>query len=327
MSAVLQDVGQIDRRIYIGGGDIAGILNVSPWQSRVSVWQRKVDLPDDSPPRPAKKKLFNRGKLWEKVVGEMLEAKLVDQGHKVQVLSANHRYVDPDVPYFAAEIDYEIRLDDIPDIVNVELKTVHPNATREWGEEDTDECPLHYAAQAAWGLGITGRQLCIVAPLFGADEIRCYPCVRDDVTIQGMREQARTFWELYVLPKRAPEPINLADVDRLFKKESERQAFADPELVERLLRYRAIEAEIDARTLERDVLEFQVKRFMGDANVLLLPGQEKAAATWKTQANSHFDSAAFKADYAKMHKLYMRNGQSRVFKMSNFKTRGVMQDE
>ena len=315
MSAVLQDVGEKPRQTYIGGSDIAGILGVSPWATRVSVWQRKVDLPEDSPPPPAKKKLFNRGKLWEQVVGEMLVAKLTDQGHKVTVLSANHRYIDPDVPYFAAEIDYEIKLDDIPDIVNVELKTVHPNATREWGEEDTDECPLQYAAQAAWGLGITRRNCCIVAPLFGADEIRAYPIVRDDVTIQGMRDQARDFWELYVLPKKAPEPINLADVDRLFKRDAERQVFADPELVERLLRYRAIEAEIDARTLERDVLEFQVKRFMGDATALHLPGQEKPAATWKLRANAHLDQAAFKAEYPKLHKQYMRAGQSRVFEV------------
>jgi putative phage-type endonuclease len=323
MSAVLQDVGQIDRQAYLGGGDIAGILGVSPWQSRVSVWQKKVEPRDESAPRPAKKKLFNRGKLWEKVVGEMLEAKLVDQGHKVQVLSANHRYVDPDVPYFAAEIDYEILLDDIPDIVNVELKTVHPNATREWGEEDTDECPLHYAAQAAWGLGITRRNCCIVAPLFGADEIRAYPIVRDDVTIQGMREQARNFWELYVLPKKAPEPLSLADVDRLFKRDAERQVLADPEIVEKLLRLRAVESELDARTLERDVLEFQVKRFMGDATALMLPGQEKSAATWKMRANAHLDQTSFKADYPKLYKQYLRTGQSRFFEVKQFKTRGV----
>jgi putative phage-type endonuclease len=319
LSAILKDVGQIDRKVYIGGADIAGVLGISPWQSRVSVWQKKTGNEPPRPPRPGKKRLFQRGKVWESVVGEMLVAELEAQEHKVQVLSANHRYVDTDVPFFAAEIDYEIKLDDIPDIVNVELKTVHPNASKEWGEDFTDEIPLHYAAQAQWGLGITRRHLCIVAPLFGADEIRLYPIQRDEETIAGMRQQARDFWELYVLRNVAPEPIDLADVDRLFKLDTDTIASAEPDVIDKLLRYRAVEAEIAARSLERDVLEFQIKRYMESATVLYIPGQEKPAATWKSRKNAHLDQAALKADYPKLHKQYMREGSTRVFEVKNFK--------
>lgn len=318
MSAVLKDAGQLDRQTYLGGSDIAGILGISPWATRVSVWQRKTEEYKPEPGR-AKRKLYSRGQKWEAVVAEMLVAKLVDQGHRVEVLSANHRYVDPEVPYFAAEIDYEIRLDDIPDIVNVELKTVHPHAASEWGEEDTDECPLHYAAQAAWGLGVTNRKCCIVAPLFGADEIRAYPCVRDDVTIAGMRQQADLFWNLYVLPKIAPDPINLADVDRLFKTDSEIITYADAAIVEKLLRYRATDAEIEARTAEREVLEFEIKRFMADATVMKIRGQEKAAASWKVRPNAHLDQAGLKEAYPKLYAQFLRKGASRVFEVRNFK--------
>lgn len=318
MNSILTQVGSdYKRQQFLGGSDIAGVLGVSPWATRVSVWQRKTEEHQPEAGR-SKKKLFNRGKLWEKVVGEMLEAKLIDQGHKVEVLSTNHRYVDPDVPYFAAEIDYEIRLDDIPDIVNVELKTVHPHAMREWGEEDTDECPLHYAAQAVWGLGVTRRNCCIVAPLFGADEIRVYPIVRDEETIQGMRERARLFWELYVVPKVAPEPVSLADVDRLFRRDSEIIAIADPAMIEKLLRYRAIEAELQAREAERDHVEFEIKRFMADATVLRVPGQEKPAATWKLRANAHLDQLALKAEYPKLHAQFMKKGAARVFEVKKF---------
>lgn len=319
MSAVLKDVGAIDRKSYIGGSDIAGILGLSPWATQVSVWQRKVEPPEPKS-EGAKIKRFNRGKLWEQVVGEMLVAKLEALEHKVQILSTNHRYADPDVPHFAAEIDYEIKLDDIPDTVNVELKTVHPNASHEWGEEDTDDCPVWYAAQAMWGLGITRRKCCLVAPLFGADEIRIYPIVADQSTIAGMRQQATTFWDLYVLPKVAPEARSIEDIDRLFKVDSGRIAQATPEIVEKLLRYRAVSAEIDARVAEKELLEFQAKQFMQDATEIRIGNQDKPAATWKARGNAHLDQIALKEAYPKLYAQFLRKGTSRVFKVQEFHT-------
>jgi predicted phage-related endonuclease len=314
MNAALIDVGTLDRQTYLGGGDIAGVLGLSPWTSRLGVFQKKTEVQEDRP-SSGKKKLFSRGKVWEKVVGEMLVAELEAREHTVEVLSTNHRYLDPAVPYFAAEIDYEIRLDDIPGIVNVELKTVHPNASREWGESDTDECPVHYAAQAMWGLGITGRTCCLVAPLFGADEIRVYPIVRDEATIEGMRKMAREFWEQHVIARVAPEPVDLRDVDRLFKREADRGVVADEWAVERLMRYRACDAEIEARALERDVLEFQLKRYMGAANTLTLHGSDTPAITWKSRPNAHLDQERLKAEYPKLHAQFLKRGTSRVFQV------------
>lgn len=318
MSVVLQDVGSINRRTYLGGSDIAGILGISPWSSRVSVYQRKVDPPTEDEQR-SKVKRFNRGKLWEQVVGEMLVSKLRARDYTVEIVSANHRYIDPDIPYFAAEIDYEIKLDDIPGTVNVELKTVHPNATKEWGDEDTDECPVWYAAQAMWGLGITRRKCCIVAPLFGADEIRVYPIVAEAETIDGMRSQAQLFWTQHVELKVPPLPQSLADVDRLFKVDADKKIIAEPWVIEKLMRYRACEAEITAREAERDLLEFETKRFMGEANALHVWRQEAPAATWKNRANARFNTEAFKEAYPKLYQQFLRKGSSRVFEVKKFK--------
>lgn len=313
----LVDVGQIDRQRYIGGADIAGILGISPWATPVSVWQRKTD-PVRPPDSSGKKKLYQRGKAWESVVAEMLIAELEAREHRVTVLSANHRYADAQVPHFAAEIDYEIQLDDIPGVVNVELKTVHPNAAREWGESDTDECPVWYAAQAMWGLGITGRQCCIVAPLFGADEIRIYPIVRDDETIAGMRERAAAFWTHHVLTRTPPEPGSLEDVNRLFKIEAPGKSIvADAAMLEHALRYRSLDAQITALEAQRDEVEFYVKRFMADAESVLIG--DKKAFTWKSQKSSRVDTTALKSAYPKLVKEYTRESITRPFKSFSFK--------
>ena len=305
------------RKRYLGSSDIAGVMGISPWATPVSIWQKKTD---NEPPRndsPFKKRLFNRGKVWESVVSEMLVAELEANGHKVEVLNANRRYVDPLVDYLAAEIDYEIRLDDIPDIVNVELKTVSPFAAKHWGESGTDEVPLWYAAQGMYGLMVTNRKCCILAPLFGADEVRIYPIVRDDETIAGMRDQAVKFWTNHVLPRVPPEPMDLADVNRLFRKgRPETVAMAEPAVIEAVLKYRALDAEVTAREAERDLVEYQIKKFMGDATILQIPGREGNAVTWRLQSTSRLDQQAFKDAYPKLHKQFMVSSESRVFKVN-----------
>jgi putative phage-type endonuclease len=327
IAPILEEVGpDYVRERFIGGSDIAGILGISPWASPVTVWQRKTKREEPRDPPSGKRKLYSRGKLWEQVVGEMLVAKLEDEGHTVKVISTNHRYRDPIVPYFAAEIDYEIMLDDIPDPVNVELKTVDPRGAHEWGEEMTDECPLHYAAQAAWGLGITGRKCCIVAPLFGANEISVYPIIRDDETIAGMRERARIFWELYVLPGIAPDPTSLRDVDFLFKEGKETSIVAEPWVVDLLMDYRAASAQAHASNEHCELIEYKIKKYMATCSQLLLPGQDKAAVTWKTQKSMRLNIDALKAAYPKLFREFSKEGTSRVFRVSKFQL-GAMSDE
>lgn len=314
---VLEEVGEIDRQRYIGGSDIAGILEVSPWQSPVTVYQRKTEAEKPREESPGKKKIYQRGKVWESVVGEMLVAELESRGHKVKVLSTNHRYRDPVVPYFAAEIDYEIQLDDIPGIVNVELKTVHPFAAKHWGETDTDECPVHYAAQAMWGLGITGRQCCIVAPLFGADEIRVYPIVRDEATIVAMRARASDFWNLHVIPRIPPAPKTKVDADKLYRFEQpKKEVDADAAAIEHALRFRSLDTQITALEAQRDEMEFYLKRFMADAEILKING--KKAFSWKSQTSQRLDIDALRKAYPKVAKEFSKDSTSRPFKSFQF---------
>jgi putative phage-type endonuclease len=319
MSAVLQEVGSdYVRQHFLGSSDIAGVLGISPWNTPVTVWQKKTSTFEPRDESAPKKKLFNRGKIWESVVSEMLVAELESQGHKVTVLNANKRYIDPTMQFCAAEIDFEIKLDDIEDVVNVELKTVSPFAAHHWGESMSDEVPLWYAAQGMFGLMVTGRKCCVLAPLFGADEVKVYPIIRDEETIAGMRHQADIFWNQFVIPKLQPDPKTLDDVDRLFKKDSETILTAEPWMVDKLMRYKACSAELDARGAELALLQYEIKREMKEASILRLPGQDKNAVTWKTQKSSHIDVTAFKAAYPKMAKEFTKEGTTRVFKVNQF---------
>lgn len=314
MSAQLQVIphAQHDRRRYIGGSDVAAVLGISPWRTPLQLWEAKTApaLPHEGPASGPKR----RGHRWEAVVAEMLVEHLGERGHQVEIVAANQRYVDPDRPYLAAEIDFEIRLDGEDEITNVELKTVHPFKAGEWGEAGTDESPVWYTAQAMHGLGVTGRRRCLVAPLFGADEIRAYPVLRDEETIAAMRARCDAFWQLVQTGVR-PDPTTLADLDRLYRADETVPALiADDELTRHVLRLRAIKAEIKARELEAEAIEFDVKRAMRDAVELVIPGDEKKVAiSWKERGTTWLDQAALKEAHPKLHREFTRKGSTRVF--------------
>jgi predicted phage-related endonuclease len=253
-----------------------------------------------------------RGKLWEKVVGEMLVAELQDRGYRAEVVATNQRYVDTDLPYLAAEIDYELRLDDSPEIVNCELKTVSPFAASKWPASDVeDRAPVGYTAQVMHGLGVTRRSFGIMAALFGADELRVYPVHADADIISGMREQCVFFKEHYWDPRMAPPPVSALDCDKLFKLGNGERLIADEALIEAALRLRALNASIDAAEAEFAQLEYQVKRALGQCESLVIGGDN--AITWKPRKFSHLDVTAFKEAEPKLYRQFVREGTTRAF--------------
>lgn len=185
-----------DRTKYLGGSDIAAILGISPWKTAVDLWLDKIQPPREDGHNAAAKR---RGSRLEPYIADMIE-----QEHGLAIARRNERYIDPEVPFFACEIDAETTGGD-----NVEIKAVHPFKAREWGTEDSDELPIHYVAQTQWGLGITGRDRCHVFALIG-DELRRYMVERDDETISAMRDRAAAFWREFVQPKVRP-PFDFAD--------------------------------------------------------------------------------------------------------------------
>lgn len=185
----------IDRRKWIGGSDIAAILGVSPWKNAVDLWLDKIKPPVEGSDNWQAKA---RGKRLEPYILDMIR-----EEHGLEIVAANQRYVDSEHDFFAAEIDAETATE------NIEIKTVHPFKAKEWGEHETDQLPIHYVAQAQWGLGVRGRDVCRVFALIG-DDLKPYVVERDDELIEAMRWKAIDFWNAYVIPKVQP-PINFDD--------------------------------------------------------------------------------------------------------------------
>lgn len=323
MNAATDDLAFLEkRRKYIGGSDIGALLGIAP-----ATWRRNTPLAlylDKVEPPVADNRNLGakrRGKRWESVVGEMLVEALEANGHTVEVLKTNERYVDPDFEHFACEIDWEVKLDGETDITNVELKTVHPYKLAEWGEEGTDGAPVWYTAQAQWGLGITRRRRCIIAPLFGADEVRVYPVDAANDVIDAIRGAADSFWKEHVLARIPPLPGGLIDLARLFPTDCGRtvelgdnmafvDAIADLRLAEE--DWKAVEARWDAA-------EFRAKEAMADAAIAMIGGHK--VCTWKTQGQTNIDVTRLRTEQPAIALEYERRVEFRKFLLTKVKAK------
>ncbi|WP_029001852.1 YqaJ viral recombinase family nuclease [Azohydromonas australica] len=304
-----------DRSQWLGGADIAAVLGISPWTTPLQLWEAKTR---PGAAQVAATGVKRRGVRWEGAVAEMLVDELQTRGHAVEIVASNVRYQDAEHAFMAAEIDFEVRLDGEKEVTNVELKTVHPFKLHLWGVTGSDNLPLHYLAQATWGLGVTRRRHGMVAALFGADELRSYPVEADAETIGAIRARGLAFWRDHVLRRLPPAPTTLEDLARLFPREGDTPALmADKELTAKVLRLRAVLAEAKARELEAQALEFDVKRAMGDHGELLLASGARAV-DWKQRSGSYIDETALKKAHPAIAREFTRRWEARVFTVRSF---------
>lgn len=297
----MKPVGQLDRAKYLGGSDVAGILGISPWRTPLDVYLDKVQ-PRKDPPSPAKQKIFSRGQRMEPYVIDLLseETGLV-------IAKRGERYLDPELPYIAAEIDAEAESGE-----NIEIKTCSPFKAREWGEQQTDAIPVHYTAQAMHGLMVTGKQVCVFGVLIGADDFRVYRVERDDETIAAIREKEIQFWEM--VTTLTPPPVTaVSDVMRIFDRDVGTGIEADGKALDALLHLRELHARKKELSDEIEFAEQKLKIFMQDNSYISLQG--KQLATWRTQSSTRFDIAAFKEAHPALYDAFKKKSKSRVFRI------------
>ena len=273
-------MSEIDRTKFIGGSDAAAILGVSPWKSAFQLYQEKVGALVEEI-TPAKQRIFARGHRWEPVVVEMLIDELQDRGHDVKIIARNARYIDREFPFISCEIDLELAIDG--EECNSDMKTVHPFAAKDWGEQGSDEIPIYYAAQGMHGLMVKPRRRCIFAALVGADDLRIHQIERDEETIAGIRAKEVAFWQR-VQDRNPPDPQTADDVRWLYAKDAGTVAEADDELMRLVGELYYLKNSAKLAENEIDKVSTQIKLAMGDAAILVYEG--KVIATWKNNKPS-----------------------------------------
>ncbi|WP_233872380.1 YqaJ viral recombinase family nuclease [Paraburkholderia adhaesiva] len=305
------DAQAVDRATFVGGSDVAAILGVSPWRTPLDIWREKTRRTPRVEITEAQQKRFDRGHRLEPFVVDMLIDRLKDEGHTVELLCRNARYVDQQYPFMQCEIDFELMLDGTH--TTGDAKTVHPFAAKQWGQEQTDEVPTYYGLQFMHGLGITGRSRCIVAALVGMDDLLVYWVERDEETIAAIRGRVSQFWNECVLADVEPDPIDFDDCYAMYQQSNGGRIEATSNIRDAVFELADVKHKLKILTDREDDLKYCIAEYMRPNAYLTAGGHD--LATWKNQPFLWLDEKAFAKDFPELYARYRRTKQIRVLRL------------
>jgi len=287
------------RRHGIGASEIAAVMGISPYDSPFSLWWRKqMGWETDANPE------MSTGTWLEPTIADWYEEN-ADPNGNLAIRRAG-LYANPDRPWQTATPDRLIYLacpacDGGPQ--QHDTGTCCPVQCREcldsgigskllalleckwvayswdgWGEEGTDEVPVHYRAQALWQLDVMGVDEVTICAL-GPGGFRVYRIRRDETDLCGMRERGRRFMDSLAAGK-APDvdehSATLPILRRLHADIEDREQEIPARIAEgwqRAKRFTGLAKRVEARYTA------QLREQLGTAKTAILAGTKFASRT------------------------------------------------
>lgn len=254
-------------RTGIGGSDASAVLGVSPWKSRLGLWEEKVG---EAPPKEVSERMI-WGTRLEKAI---LQGYAEDNGVKVSYVGFRRH---PEIPYVIGHPDGMT-----PDRL-IEVKTAD-HLGEGWGSEGTEEVPENYWIQVQHYLFLTGRDLADLVLLLRGNTLRTFTIPHDREFTDSLISEEGIFWERHVVQGIPPEPDGSSDAGRVLGRmypRKEGEIVATPEIS------LALQELLDLRIREKDLekadvaLVNRVKEYMkGNTRVV----GDGVSASWSETA-------------------------------------------
>lgn len=275
----------------VGGSDVATILGLNPYKSRVELYHEKrgtIEVEDFSENLPVE-----AGNVLEDGIAQLAALHMARLWNReVRLRRCNQTLVHPKYEWITVHIDRDVVGEDR----GVELKNVGARAARWWGAQMTDEIPPHYLPQPHTYMLVKDYPVWTTAGYFGGADLRLYEIERDPEWDEIIVEETRIFWYEHVLKGEPPAfeigtpdnpgrdaPRAHAIAKRLYKGTNGQTVIANADdehwryVIERAreqrLRYEKIEQLLNAHFLDR----------VGDGALLEFADGTKLARTFRKE--------------------------------------------
>lgn len=183
----------MDRKTYIGGGDIAAVMGLSKWTTPLQLWAEKTGKVE--PRDLSNVEAVEIGSELEDYVARKFQRK---SGYKVRRDSRDFIHVLH--PYMAGHIDRWVVGSD----ALLECKTTSAWREKEWRGEDI---PQEYILQVNWYMGIVGKSIGYIAVLIGGQKFLWKELAFNKSLFDKQVEAAKHFWEFNILQNIPPLAI------------------------------------------------------------------------------------------------------------------------
>lgn len=179
-----------ERRKSIGASEAAAALGLSPYDTRLSLYLRKLGKLPEQPETEA----MRLGNLLEPVLAQLFTERTGRAIQSQQVFLAHL-----DHPHVTATVD---AIDESGEIV--EFKTINAFSGRDLGEDGTDQLPDHWLIQAHQQMAVFERDLVHFGVLIGGQKFQTFRVHRNPEIAQSVLDGVNAFWSHHVEPQVPP---------------------------------------------------------------------------------------------------------------------------
>lgn len=255
------------RQTGIGGSDVATLLGINPFSTRLELYLQKrgeiAPTPDNSRTKA--------GRVMEQVIASMVSERT---GCKLRRINRTIRHKNHD--FLLAHIDRDF----VGIRKGLEIKNVSPRMGYLWGKDgQPDAIAEYYIPQVHHYMMLLDYPAFDVAAYFGGDDLRIYPMERDKEMDEIIVDLAHDFWHNHVLAGIPPEPefdhkTTFPMFKRLYRGTNGETVVAD----EMIKHWATVAEDAAKKAAEYDKVAETAKNhllhFMGEAAVLRLDGNK-----------------------------------------------------
>lgn len=286
----------LDRKLGIGGSDIAPIMGLSPYSTPLDVYRDKMN--------PA---VIYEEESEDLKRGARVEKYILQEYCEVNNCSLEINLapvIDLKYPFMRGNVDAKV----VGENVIIEAKSTKcPIAKWEEG------IPEYYRTQVAYYAMLTNAERVDVPVLFSNWQYACFTYWRDYEYEARIRQAVIDFWNNHIVAGIPPAPSNPAELQEVYPKlETAKTIKADSDIREKINIWQ--EAAIKRRELEKqeEKLKIEIQNYMGDA-VILDVGFCKV--TLKERTMSRFDAGALKEAMPELYREYSNDNTYRILQI------------
>jgi putative phage-type endonuclease len=286
----------LERKLGIGGSDIAPIMGLSPYSTPLDVYRDKMN------PIVAYEEETEDLKRGARVEKYILQEYCEVNNCSLEINLAP--FIDLKYPFMRGNVDAKV----VGENVIVEAKsTKSPIAKWEEG------IPEYYRTQVAYYAMLTNAERVDVPVLFSNWQYACFTYWRDLEYEARIRQAVIDFWNNHIVAGIPPAPSNPAELQEVYPKlETAKTIKADSDIREKINIWQ--ETSLKRRELEKqeEKLKIEIQNFMGDAGILDA-GFCKVALKERTM--SRLDTGALKEAMPELYREYSNDNTYRILQI------------
>lgn len=293
-----------ERKKGIGGSDCAAVLGFSRYRTPVDVWLDKTNPNDLSTWENTSMKI---GILAEQ---NLIKPMFMEQEDK-RVLADKKIRIHPEHNFLRANLDGIIT--DTGDGLGTGVWEAKSTSSRVINSVDGDY-PPEYFLQCQHNMMVTGFKYAWLSIwVKDTDTFMHYYIPRDEALIEQIMAKEIEFWRVYVKGNVVPPPVNDSDLKQIYKESVTEPVEATDEVIEKYGQLLELTEKKKAIEEEIESLQFSIKEYMKDREVLTYNGEK--VVSYKT--SYRFNEALAKEKHPDEYEKYCKKFDPSLLRKKN----------